>query len=236
MEAGDIVKIPRVYDKLFFKSYLKALGLNETQYYSEFLNYRDQIRQDKTTVVVQDLSEEPSVESRQISIKSIILTVTPVLIVAIVIWILVANTRSVVSDSGGKIEPIDIRKVVADSTLLSDTTRQKSNNEANAAKITERLNLNVKASQTTWFRVVIDQSDTLEYTLPAGNTLNLEARKSYQFLIGKANGIHVALNSNDLGQLGEEGEVVQYLYIDSTGIVAKKNVFPKNKGSNVLSD
>jgi cytoskeletal protein RodZ len=45
LEKGDLLQIPRVYDKLFFKSYLKALGLNDTEYYDDFLAFRDQLRQ-----------------------------------------------------------------------------------------------------------------------------------------------------------------------------------------------
>ena len=35
LEAGDLLAIPEVYDKLFFRSYLKALSLHEDDYYDD---------------------------------------------------------------------------------------------------------------------------------------------------------------------------------------------------------
>ena len=40
LENGDLLKIPEVYDKLFFRSYLKALELEERDYFDAFMEYR----------------------------------------------------------------------------------------------------------------------------------------------------------------------------------------------------
>jgi cytoskeletal protein RodZ len=236
LENGDLIQIPRVYDKLFFKSYLKALGLKETEYYDEFIAYRDHLRQEKTTIIIQDLSEESQENIKRFTFKNIMLMVFPALIVIFVVWVLIANTKSVVSDSNDKVEAIDIRQVVAESESKLDSSDTDTIYAKQVSPGTEYLNLDVIASAKTWLRVVIDKKDTLEYTLPAGNTLNLKAQDSYQFLIGKAEGIILNLNEKKLGKLGNPGEVVQYLFIDSTGIVAQKNVLPKNRVGNIIEN
>jgi transcriptional regulator with XRE-family HTH domain len=236
LENGDLLQIPRVYDKLFFKSYLKALGLTDTEYYDEFLAFRDQLRQEKTTIMIQDLSEEPSENASRFNYKYLFLMILPVLIAIVVIWFLVVNTESVVSDTNEKIEAIDIRQIVAETQSKLDSSTNKIKNEAQIIQGTGNLNLGVKATMQTWFRVVIDLTDTLEYTLPAGNTMNLKAQNSYQLLIGKADGLQLNLNTKDLGKLGNTGEVVQYIFIDSTGIVAQKNVVPKSRSGHTVGN
>ena len=53
MENGDLLSIPEVYDKLFFRSYLKFLSVdNEEAYFEEFLVFRNKIRVDKTTTLI----------------------------------------------------------------------------------------------------------------------------------------------------------------------------------------
>jgi len=39
LEEGSLLQIPEVYDKLFFRSYLKALEVDEEDYFEEFLKY-----------------------------------------------------------------------------------------------------------------------------------------------------------------------------------------------------
>jgi cytoskeletal protein RodZ len=227
LEEGNLLQIPRVYDKLFFKSYLKALSLDEAEYYNEFLAFRDQLRQDKTTAIMPDIPGESRDKKSRLNYKNLLLMILPILIAVIVIWFLVVNTKSVVTVSDNKLEAIDIRKVVEETKLQMDSSETEKKEEMQAPAASKTLNLAIKAQMRTWFRVIVDNRDTLEYTLPAGNAMNLTAEKTCQFLIGKADGIRLILNSRDLGILGNSGEVVQYLLVDSTGIVAKKNIIPK---------
>ena len=188
---------------------------------------RDQLREDKTTVIDADAFQEPPYKKITFNYRNLSLMILPIAIAIVVIWFLVANTKSVVFDSDDKIEAIDIRKIVAQTKSQIDSTAQTEEKPDQAAHLSKNLNLNITAQMRTWFRVVIDKQDTMEYTLPAGNAMNLTAGKTYQFLIGKADGLRLILNSKDLGKLGQPGEVIQYLLIDSTGIVAKTNVIPK---------
>ena len=62
VEKGELENVPQVYDKLFFKAYLKAIGQQDSQYYNQFLEYRKSVRTDKTTTIF-DFSKTP--ESHQ---------------------------------------------------------------------------------------------------------------------------------------------------------------------------
>ena len=69
LEEGDLLAIPEVYDKMFFRSYIKALGLDEEDYYDEFIDYRRSVRLDKTTSVF-DFSQKPESEKKYLNYRN----------------------------------------------------------------------------------------------------------------------------------------------------------------------
>jgi hypothetical protein len=44
----------------------------------------------------------------------------------------------------------------------------------------------------------------------------------FEFLIGRADGLHMVLNGKELDALGTDNTVVLYMLIDSSGIVTKR--------------
>ena len=93
LEEGDLLAIPEVYDKMFFRSYIKALGLDEEDYYDEFIDYRRSVRLDKTTSVF-DFSQKPESEKKYLNYRNAFV-ILPFLIVVIVVWILINNTEMI---------------------------------------------------------------------------------------------------------------------------------------------
>ena len=68
--------------------------------------------------------------------------------------------------------------------------------------------LRAKAKETTWLRIIIDDSREREYLLKPGEQLTLLAKIGYKLHIGNAAGLHLYLNDKPLKPLGEKGKVV----------------------------
>ena len=68
--------------------------------------------------------------------------------------------------------------------------------------------LTVSATENTWLKVVTDQGIPAEYNLKAGEHLKLEARSTFNLLIGNAGGIKLNLNNKPVHVPGKRGEVV----------------------------
>ena len=89
LEKGNLVEIPEIYDKLFFKSYIKFLEAPEAEYYDQFLEYRKTIRDDRTAIL--DMTQtESSIES-EFNYKNLLYFV-PIVVAVLIIWFLVSNT------------------------------------------------------------------------------------------------------------------------------------------------
>ncbi|MEW6458964.1 MAG: RodZ domain-containing protein [Bacillota bacterium] len=59
-----------------------------------------------------------------------------------------------------------------------------------------------------WMRVAVDGEQAFEGTVPAGQTLSFEADEAISLRLGNAGAVLVQLNGEDLGYLGQRGEVV----------------------------
>jgi hypothetical protein len=70
------------------------------------------------------------------------------------------------------------------------------------------LILEVQATDTTWFLVTTDESSTQEILMKSGESLKLEAEKSFSLKIGNAGGVKLYFNGKEVGKLGEKGEVI----------------------------
>ncbi len=216
LEEGDLLAIPEVYDKMFFRSYVKALGLDEDDYYDEFIDYRRSVRLDKTTSVF-DFSQKPESEKKYLNYRNAFV-ILPLLIVVIVVWILINNTEMIQSSSENSVNEINIqdvvRKIEQQEKMARDSIQQ-------SKSIGDTLNLSLTGLRRIWFRVVIDAADTSEYLFDGGETIQLQAQTSFEFIIGRADGLRLNLNGVVLPSLGSDSSVVRYLKVDSSGIAAK---------------
>jgi cytoskeletal protein RodZ len=223
MEAGEILKLPEVYDKLFFRSYLKYLGVDEDYYYSEFIKYRKKIRIDKTTTMI-DFSRAKEAEHKILNYKNLFV-ILPLVIVIFVIWFLVRSTEILETKPTQQVQEIDIQKIV------EEIEKEKKAQEDSLTEFQSHtvLNLDLNGLEKTWFRVVVDKSDTAEYLLNKGEHMRLQADKSFEFLIGRADGLKLQLNDKNFNILGPDSLIVSYMLIDSSGIAVKRLKVPASK-------
>ena len=230
LEKGDLLKIPEVYDKLFFRSYLKALELDENEYFDQFVEYRKAIRIDKTTSVIQINPALKELDKKIFSHRNLFV-VLPFSLIIIVVVLLLINTEMVGTSSEGKVQEIDIINVVdrmeAQEKAIQDSIKLQK-------ELSTGLNMNIGALKKTWFRIVADKTDTSEYLLNLNQKVQLRADSTFEFLIGRADGLSISLNGNNLDMSGTDSSVVRYMLIDSSGIVIK--ILKSNKTDNGNED
>ena len=243
MENGDLLSIPEVYDKLFFRSYLRFLSVdNEEAYFEEFLVFRNKIRLDKTTTMI-NISEPPKDAVKKIFSHRNLFVILPVLLILGLLAILLMNTEMIGNFSAGKVQEIDIKNVVQ-RIEATEQAKLDSINRLNAAKLdsadtakmdSSKLSLRITAKIKTWFRMITDKSDTSEYLLNPGQKVSASAHHTFEFLIGRADGLNFDLNGRVLGTAGKDSTVVRYMRIDSSGVAVKiLKTNPSDKENNVL--
>jgi cytoskeleton protein RodZ len=71
------------------------------------------------------------------------------------------------------------------------------------------LTLSLEASEASWVKVLIDNQDTKDVLLQAGDKVKWNAEKMFLLTIGNAGGVRVAFDGRDLGRLGNQKEVIK---------------------------
>jgi len=229
LEKGDLLDIPEIYDKLFFKSYLKFLEVSETDYYDQFIEYRKTIRDDRTSIL--DMTQTESTIESEFNYKNLLYFV-PIIFAVLLIWFLVSNTLTVNNDEADSVQEVSVQEVADKIQSKIDSAKiaeSKVKEDSMGIADTKLLNLNITALKKTWFRIIVDEKDTSEYLLQQGQTLDFKSEKSFDFLIGKATGLKMTVNGNVLGSFGNDNQVVKYMRIDSSGIASKVLGYPSNR-------
>jgi cytoskeleton protein RodZ len=68
--------------------------------------------------------------------------------------------------------------------------------------------LQITAIEKTWLKVNIDKKESREFILNPGDTLEFEASKGYNLLIGNATGVQLTLDDAKVAIPGRQGQVV----------------------------
>jgi cytoskeleton protein RodZ len=85
----------------------------------------------------------------------------------------------------------------------------------------ETLELQAIADQTTWMRVIIDDSDTSEVILREGEQTSWQATTRFSMRFGNAGGVRLLLNGRELERPGRSGQVVT-ITVTRDGIVERR--------------
>ncbi|NLH06611.1 MAG: helix-turn-helix domain-containing protein [Chloroflexi bacterium] len=80
---------------------------------------------------------------------------------------------------------------------------------ASAPQILDRVVLSIEVVQTSWIYVEVDGEPTYEGQVVPGDVLNYEGSQEIHLKVGNAAGLVVNYNGQDLGPLGERGEIVE---------------------------
>jgi len=226
LENGQLSGLTAVYDQLFFRSYLKALGVEEQEFLEAFLKLRGLPREQDPVPVLKPPERKMNwgvIPNYKNLLKSKNLYVLmPFVVVIIILIVLLSSTRSVDTEISEPVKEIDIQSIAASleppvKTDTLDTVQVKE----------KKLNLLITGLRTTWFRLVTDKQDTSEFTLRRGNQMEVKASKIFELVIGRADGLQFRLNDKSPQLVSPDSLVVSYLLIDSSGIVVKRIKQPK---------
>ncbi len=224
IEAGDIEKIPAVYDKLFFQTYLSFLSIENPKYFlDEYQKLRKQSKISHPTTTIRRITTS-SVEPEGLFSLKKVLFMLPVVVLVVIIAFMAFHSEKVETPDSDTIKELSVRDVVNEieaknipvvDTSITDTEVK----PVKSASGSVQVDLNV--TELTWLRFIKDAADTTEYTLTPGNKLKINADSTLVFVVGNAGGVNFTINGKNEGALGKSAEVIVYLKITSKGIVGK---------------
>jgi len=101
-----------------------------------------------------------------------------------------------------KSKPVDDTIVLEDSTIPMKREEEKK-------PLLPRLILTANVKSRTWIAISIDDTSVKEYLFQPGQTPRWTAEKGFNILVGNAAGIEFSLNGKEVGNLGDQGQVVR---------------------------
>lgn len=90
-------------------------------------------------------------------------------------------------------------------------------------EVVGQIVLELRITQRTWVRVTVDGEVAEEGTFEADTIRTWEANESITVRTGNAGGVSLTLNDQDLGPLGEVGQVVERTWVVEQGQVTETN-------------
>ncbi len=217
IESGEFEKLPDVYDKLFFQTYLSYLKVENPEYYlDEFKKLRKELYYPTPTTTIRQIQSKELQVHPIFNLKTMFFAIPAILIITLVIF-LISNTQ-IADDNQADVRELPVRQI-ADTlkkAYFQDTKKDTSD------VIKSIVSVNISAVDTTWLRFIKDNKDTVEYTLYIGNKLDISADSSLRFIIGNAGGLNFIINDSSYGIIGKPGEVITSMLITPRGIAFKR--------------
>jgi hypothetical protein len=105
-----------------------------------------------------------------------------------------------------------------------DTTSvaaQSLNDSTQAVRPTPQFIVELRTLERIWIREIVDSKDTSDYILTAGLKRSVEAAQQVQLVLGRADGVEIWLNGNNLGVVGGKDQIA-YIVVNSDGIAQKR--------------
>ncbi len=203
IEEGDWIQLPlEIYTKSYIKIYSELLGLDSKKFIEDYENYLKNLNASVKRNIF-DLKDKSNLrEEKQNKTKNYprwtISVIITVIVFVLILTILYFERREYYIHPSPNPQPINsqIQEEVKQPKKLNNEENHKSNS------------LKIEAFDKVWMRITIDEKEKKEYLLDKGQNINLEALKSFKLHIGNAGGVKVYFNNEDLGKLGETGQVV----------------------------
>lgn len=228
LEEGRLEDIPRVYDQLFFQSYLNYLKPeNEAELLAEFRALR---REQQPRMTTSRVLKPVKLDPRLARLSKSLYFIIPLVFLIIIIIVLILNSKDISSSTTIPVKELPVEKIIEDMNYESAAG---SPEQSGLIKMNEPplslVNVKIHATERTWIMAVEDWADTSDYMMQAGNTLSFQADSTIILKIGNPAGVHFTINGQDEGILGKPGEVISFLKINRSGIVSRKIVKPKKQ-------
>lgn len=231
LEEGAFEKIPEVYDKLFFRTYIAYLNLENPEIYiEEFKSLRKSLHYPTPTTTIKKIKTQPKPSGGLLTRKTLFFA-GPIVLIVLVLGIMAWNSQSFVENDTQKIKELPVRKIAEEIEARQKAKADSVKKVEEVEQHIKKVDIKLSAVEKTWLRFIKDRADTNEYMLSTGNVLNIEADSIITFVIGNAAGLNFKVNGEELGLIGKQNEVISYLKVTEKGIVTKRIRPPKPKRS-----
>jgi len=222
LEAGEFEKIPVVYDKLFFQTYLSYLNLeNADEYLAAFKALRKEVYHPTPTTTIQRIKTTDAKGHPYINLKTLFIA-GPAVLIIFILGFMAWNSEIVGNNTPKKVKELPVRQVVQSIEAKQEALADSIELVTKRQKIADRVLVKINAIERTWIRYIKDGTDTTEYMLQEGNNIEIDADSTLHFLVGNAAGVKFTINGEEKGLMGKKGEVISYLKITKKGIEGQR--------------
>ena len=215
IEKEDFAGLPdEVYVKSFLRAYAKTVGADE----------EEAVRRYESSSFALKKTDEYEAKLENFSSKfwnRIVLSVVTlgIIVVAVLLFSIFREQTSLNDQVNQQIAGENIQensiKFPEDNDSIQGVDNNPKDNDSiqridNKASenIAQKLLLSIIAVEETWIKVSIDDLRAKEYSLKAGDRLELEATSDFNLIIGNATGVNLTLNGKPVKIEGKSGQVV----------------------------
>ncbi|NIA29373.1 MAG: DUF4115 domain-containing protein [Actinobacteria bacterium] len=230
IEKGDFDFLPAVYVRAFIRSYAEEVGLDPEVMLARFKAAKkpqkpaEEIRMPGTVPKSKAKQKKQASKTHEHELaqrikdlqfyftlfKPFILVGIGIVILFVIIRLLLPGTNN----TPARPPQPKVSESVPD-TLVDES--QPSREIQQAKTISSSLQLTITAIETTWMRIVVNDTIADEATFAPGDMRTWESNKDFYLLIGNAGGVRFNLNGKNLGIVGNPGQVANLL-INKNGV------------------
>ncbi len=196
MESGNWTLLPH---EVYVRGYIKE--------YSHLLNIKNEISnilmecEEKTERVPVDLPVREVVEpqKRQIPKRAFVYAAVFVLVMGFFVLSQINEEKS----------PAQLQHTerMSQTVMMNGGSVSNMNAQGPLAEVSSVKKLMITCQERTWVGVVIDDTEKKEFMLNPEDIIVLNAKQSYDLLIGNAGGVRLVLDGKDIDFTGVSGEV-----------------------------
>lgn len=221
LENNNFDFMPRIYVRSFLKSYLRSLNVDEKEFLDAFDNLFTQkpvqkIEDEKIEIQQSELANQKDVEESDIKVqpsfqinlsskKFYYLTGGVVFIILILIIVISSISKNQITSNS-----------IQQASFADDSASQITEDFSNIAN-KDSLTLGIKALDSVWIQVNIDDNKIEEVYLRSGDSKKFRGKNNFKLLVGNAGGITLYLNETELPFTGVQGSVKR-LKVDKEGV------------------
>ncbi len=225
LESGALDKLPQVYDRFIFKSYLQQLGIENWENYLQQFDALRRPPAKTTTVFHKKVAGEKKEFISKAQLLKIVYGGIPLLIIIFLVWLLMRSNSAKMPEKEPPVKELTAQEIV------KEVQAQKKQEVKPSPKMSDSLEILLKAHDKSWVRYVKDHSDTSDFILKGNNVIKIVADSVVEFTIGAPSVVTLQMDTLTYAPLGKQGEVISYMKVTRQGIVKKRVVKPRIKNS-----
>jgi len=222
IETGDLNILPKTYLRLFIKAYAQEMNLDPQDILHHFEEYLEATKVPLTDpkvpnpiVVIPENNEIH--ENHQVDKKRNRNFATIVIILVITIF-MISVLKQIMTDQKKK------NSIAAFPDTAVTQAIHTADTSADSQVVTSQANLKltVLTKDTCWIKIIVDNRDTFEATLPPHYRKDAVATEQFDVRVGRPAGVNLILNDKDLGPVGVPG-IPTRLIINKNGIIRRQS-------------